>query len=95
MAFGLVDLSGLTVEDLILHRGSGPTDDGLVVCKTNENPWHADPNFCAQPYMQNRKITYFYITRASIQSVTALASPPLYARVVFSRVEVFVYYEIS
>ena len=28
MAFGLVDLSGLTVEDLILHRGSGPTDDG-------------------------------------------------------------------
>ena len=53
------------------------------------------PNFCTQPYVQNREIAYFYITRARIQSVTALASPPLYARVVFSRVEVFVYYEIS
>ena len=53
------------------------------------------PNFCTQPYAQNREITHFYIKRANIQSITAPVSPPLYARVIFSRVGVFVYYEIS
>ena len=53
------------------------------------------PNFCTQPYVQNREIAHFHITRANIQSVTAPVSPPLYTRVVFSSVEVFVYYKIS
>ena len=30
------------------------------------------PNFCAQPYVQNREIAHFHITRANIQSITAL-----------------------
>ena len=35
------------------------------------------PKFCAQPYIQNREIAHFHITRANIQSIIALVSPLL------------------
>ena len=36
----------------------------FIVYETNWNPWHADPNFCTQPYVQNRKIAHFHVKRA-------------------------------